>query len=133
MDKNELKQRIQEVAIIKEKKPTKSPTHNRLAKEVVIEVDDDGEEYEVEREITENPTLGFELVALKDQHRVCELGCGNIVSNQKIEKRLTHYPEPHWRTRCVNCTRYISPLDGTMVEKNKIQSVYWTYFYRKNK
>lgn len=111
MDKNEYKRRLEEFAVVKEKKPAKSPTHNRLAKEVVIEVDPEtGEEIEVEREITENPTLGFE-VKIKDRIALCELGCGEVVTNQIIEKRLHDYPEKHWRTRCKNCDCYESP-DG---------------------
>lgn len=133
MDKHELKQRIQEVAIIKELKPTKSPQHNRLAKEIVTELDEDGNEIEVEREVTENPTLGFELVALKEQHRLCELGCGNVVSNQVIETRLLQMPEKHWRTKCVNCGLHRSPIDGTMIDRTQIQNVFWKYFYHKNK
>jgi hypothetical protein len=116
MDKEEFKQRVAQVAIIKELKPVKTGEHNRLAKEIVIEVDEFGEEYEVEREITENPTLGFALVSLKPVDRPCEWSCGKIVTDQRIETRLVTTPHVHYRTRCVNCSMYQSPKDGKLVD-----------------
>ena len=111
MDNNILKQWIESVAEIKELKPVKSTSHPRLAVEVFTEVDEDGEEQTIVREVNENPTLGFKLVRLRDQHRLCEIGCGDIVTNQVIEKRLCFSPEKHWRTRCATCGNYVSP-DG---------------------
>ena len=119
MDKDELKRRVAEVAVIKDIKPAKSGAHNRFTTEIVVEVDEFGEEYEVEREITDNPTLGFALVSLKPVTRPCELSCGKIVTDQVIESRLAYTPFPHYRTRCKNCTRFLSP-NGKFVTGNEI-------------
>jgi hypothetical protein len=130
MDKNELKQRIEQVAVIKDLSPKKDPTI-RL-NDGVDECVRAGDDW-VEINSKYNPTLGFEFIKLKEQHRLCELNCGDIVSNQVIEKRLCTSPETHWRTRCANCKRYVSPEDGTMVTQHEIQSITWRYYYRKNK
>jgi len=133
MDRNEYRKRLEEFAIVKDRKPAKSPTHNRLAKETVIEIDElTGEEIEVEREITENPTLGFEVI-LKDRIAACELGCGDVVTNQVIERKLYLFPERHWRTRCTNCDHCVSP-DGVGFIKNGsgIQSSFVAWFRKQN-
>lgn len=129
MNPKELRQRLEQVAELKDRKPAKSPTHNRLAKEIVIEVDEDGTEYEVEVEITENNTLGYDLVKIKDQHRLCELGCGEIIANQVIEKRFARTPVAHWRTRCQNCDCYVSPDGlGFIRGGHQIQAAYNRHF-----
>jgi len=129
MDKQEYRKRIEELALIKDRKPTKSPTHNRLAKEIVIELDEDGNEIEVEREVTENATLGFDLVGIKPILRACELGCGDIVANQRIERRFNRMPEPHWRTKCVNCSCYVSPDgEGFIEQPSMVAAAYLKYF-----
>lgn len=110
MDQNELRLWLEQVAELKDRKPSRTANH-RPAIEYVTEVDEDGEEYQVPVEIKDNPTLGFELVKIKDTHRLCELGCGEIVTNQVIEKRHAMTPKSHWRTRCKNCDCYVSP-DG---------------------
>ena len=67
-------------------------------------------------EIKENPTLGFDLVKLKDKHSICQLGCGEVVTNQVIERRLATTPKKHWRTRCKNCDRYVGPDGQTFIK-----------------
>jgi hypothetical protein len=128
MDKNELRQRLEQVAELKDIKPPRTANY-RPAIEYITEVDELGEEYQVPVEITENPTLGFQLVKLKDQHRVCELGCGEIVTNQVIEKRYGQTPKSHWKTRCKNCDCYLTP-DGLGFIKggHQIQHAYMKYF-----
>lgn len=134
MDKNKLKQWIKTVAEIRDIKPTRTAQHSRLATEIIVEFDEDGEAYEVEQEITENPTLGFELVKIKEKHRLCDLGCGKIVTDQVIEKRLCFSPERHWRTRCATCGNYKHPEDGSLVEGgHKIAAIFYHYFRDKNK
>ena len=114
MDKKKFKKFVEEVAVIKERKPVKSPT---------IRLDNDAYDYVrhgdewVEVTAQENPTLGFSLVKLKDRNALCELGCGKIVTNQIVEKRLCFTPEAHWRTRCANCARYMMP-DGSGLIKD---------------
>jgi hypothetical protein len=113
MDKKQFRNKLEEIAIIKDRKPVRTPQHHRWAKEKVIEIDElTGEEIEVEKEITENPTLGIELVRIKEIVKLCELGCGKVVADQVIEKRYCFSPERHWRTKCQNCGSYVSP-DGT--------------------
>lgn len=133
MDKEEFKRRVAEVAVIKDVKPHKSPEHNRFARETVIEVDEDGEEYLVEREITENPTLGFVIVELKPVDRPCVWSCGRIVTDQKIESRLAFTPHPHYRARCTNCSMYISPKDGTFVDSYQFGRDLYAVTTKKNK
>lgn len=120
MDKNEFRRRLEEVAVIKEKKPVRTPQHHRWAKEVVIEIDElTGEEIEVEREINDNPTLGVEVVKIKDITKLCELGCGDIVTNQVVERRLCESPVPHWRVRCRACGCYVSPDGQGFIENSQ--------------
>ena len=133
MDKEEFKRRVAEVAVIKELKPAKTGAHNRFATEIVIEVDEDGEEYEVEREITENPTLGFALVSLKPVDRPCAWSCGKIVTDQVLEARVVTTPHKHIRTRCANCSMYKSPLDGKFVDSYQFGRDLYMLKYAKNK
>jgi hypothetical protein len=133
MDKQLFKELLEQVAVIKELKPTKSPTHNRFATEIVIEVDEDGEEYEVEREITENPTLGFELTKLKEVNRLCELGCGEVIANQHIAHQLHQKPERHWRTKCVTCGCWVSPDGGGFIESGTMISAAYIHHFKQKK
>ena len=128
MDKKELKQWLEQVAEIKDRKPSKSASH-RPAVEYITEVDEEGEEYQVAVEVKDNPTLGYELVKVKDQHRLCELGCGEIVTNQVIELRHAQTPKSHWRTRCKNCDCYLAPDGkGFIKGSHSIQYAYNKHF-----
>ena len=128
MDKEQLRKRLEEVAVLKDNKPARTANY-RPAIEYITEVDEDGEEYQVPVQITENPTLGFELVKLKDQHKLCELGCGEIVTNQIIEKRFGATPKSHWKTRCKNCDCYVSPDgEGFIKGGHQIQHAYMKHF-----
>ena len=126
MDKNQLKELIKQVAEIEELKPKKDPA---------IRLDDNaediiriGDEW-VEITAKSNPTLGYKFIKLKDQHRLCELGCGDIVSNQVIERRLCFTPEKHWRTRCNNCGCYVSPDGQGFIEGgHQIATAFLRYF-----
>jgi hypothetical protein len=128
MDKKEFRARLEQVAVLKDRKPIKSASH-RSAIEYITEVDELGEEYQVPVVITENPTLGFELVRLKDQNRLCELGCEKTVPNQIIERRLVTTPVKHWRTRCKTCDCYVAP-DGVGLIKGShlVQNAYVNHF-----
>lgn len=63
-----------------------------------------------------NPTLGVEMLKLKDINKLCELGCGKVVTNQRIESRRIQNPEPHWRTVCKNCDCFVGPDGKTLIE-----------------
>jgi len=128
MDPNELRQRLEQVAELKDRKPIKTASH-RPAIEYITEVDEDGEEYQIAVEIKDNPTLGYELVKVKDQHKLCELGCGDIVANQITERRFVRTPQPHWRTRCKNCDHYVSPDGkGFIKGSHAVQNAFGRYF-----
>jgi hypothetical protein len=128
MNKDEFRARLEQVAELKDRKPIKSANH-RAAIEYITEVDEFGEEYQMPVEITDNPTLGFDLVKIKDQHRSCELGCGDIIPNQIIEQRYCETPLPHWRTRCNTCKRYVSPDgEGFVSGGHAVQVAYTQYF-----
>lgn len=117
MDKKVFRQWLESVAEIKDRKPVKTANHSRFLKEVIVEIDaETGEEFEVEVEIRENPTLGFDIVKLKSQPKICELDCGKVVCGQVIERKVAMYPKKHWVTRCVSCGCYVSP-DGKSIIK----------------
>ena len=128
MDKNEFRARLEAVAVIKDKKPPRSP-NSRPAIEYITEIDELGEEYQRAVEIKDNPTLGFELIKLKEQHRLCELGCGDVVTNQVIERRHCESPKPHWRTRCGACNAFVSPTGEEFIRGgHAIQQAYLRFF-----
>jgi hypothetical protein len=80
-------------------------------------------------EIKENPTLGFDLVKLKDKHSICELGCGEVVTDQVIERRLATTPKKHWRIRCKNCDHYVGPDGETFIKgSHAVQLVFLKHF-----
>ena len=131
MDKNTLKELVAQVAEIKDEKPTRTASSGRLLKEWVTEIDPiTGEEFEVEREIPlTNDTLGWEIVKLKPQSRLCELGCGDMVEDQVVERRFAETPKPHWRTRCRNCGCYVTPDGQGFVDNSHgIQQLYFQHF-----
>lgn len=129
MDQKLFRQRLEQLAVIRDKKPVKTASHNRLAKETIVEIDEDGNEVEIEVEIKENPTLGIEIVKIRDRTEVCDLGCGKIVTNQIVESRLVTFPERHWRTRCKNCECFVSPDGMSFIEGgHMVQDAFMKYF-----
>jgi hypothetical protein len=126
MDKQTLINLIKEVAEVKELKPVTSPTM-RLDDSHQNDVRVGDEWVHINKDA--NPTLGIKIVKLKPVHRLCELGCGDIVPNQLIEKRLCHTPETHWRTRCDTCGCFVSPDGQGFIEGgHQIQAAYMRYF-----
>jgi len=123
MDKNKLRELIEQVAIIKDVGTDVGPSgipltgvrKARPKKIIETVINEFGEEKQIEVEmVTSNSTLGYIIDELKDNYRLCELGCGEMVNNQQIYKRLVHTPENHWRTQCVNCKKVIGP-DGELI------------------
>jgi hypothetical protein len=124
--KTQLKEFIKQHAEIKLLKPVSDPN---------IRVDPDNEEivrYDGEMvRITakENPTLGFKFVKLKDKFAVCEMGCGEVIANQIIERRLAFTPQKHWRTRCATCNKYLGPDGKSIINSSSgAQQSYIRYF-----
>jgi hypothetical protein len=128
MDKNKLKEFITSVAEVEELKPV---TMGDKPPDEATEVFWQGEWIEVDRHI--NPTLGFKFIRLKEINRTCALDCGNIVTDQIIEKRHCLTPKPHWRTRCNICGKFLSPDGKELIAGgHAIQSAYIKYFNIKN-
>lgn len=126
MNKLELKELVQQVAEIQDLSPKKDPN---------IRLDDHAEELVrhdntwIELNSKTNPTLGFKLVKLKEKHRLCELDCGDLVANQVVERRLAFTPEKHWRTRCQNCAKFVSPDGVGFIEGgHAVAAAYTRYF-----
>jgi hypothetical protein len=76
-----------------------------------------------------NLTMMPRIVKLKSQPKICELGCGQEVVNQRIERTLHDWPQPHWRTKCTNCQHYLHPSGKGLI---KGVNQYHTYFAKKN-
>jgi hypothetical protein len=130
MENKQFKDFVQSVAEIKDLSPKKDPN---------IRLDADAEETVrrgnewVELTAKSNPTLGFKFIKLKEQHRLCELGCGDIVANQVVEKRMAFTPKPHWRTRCQNCGCYLSPDGEGFIEGGHKAAAAFTRFHNQTK
>lgn len=102
MDKDKLNKFIQSVSIVKEYKALPGAENDP------------------------NPSLpGLKWIALKPVERPCELGCGELVIDQKIESRLALTPTKHWKIRCANCQKYVHP-DGKKLVTNsrEAQKIY---------
>lgn len=118
MDKKQFRDFLESVAEIKELKPVSTP--NIRLDENCEDIVRMGDQW-VEINAKVNPTLGIKFLKLKPIYRVCELGCGDIVENQIIEKKLHAYPEPHWRTSCKNCNHTLAP-DGNGFIKGSVNA-----------
>lgn len=128
MDPNDFKQRLEELAVIKDTKPTGKP---KMIKEVHL--DEDGEEYIVMvPEEQYNPTMPFKLEKVKTRTEACAMGCGKIVDNQVIEKRLALTPQRHWRTRCQSCGYYLHPTGEGFIEGGHLVAQEYIKFFRKD-
>lgn len=130
MDKKKFDEFLEQVAEIRVNKPARN-SGQRLNEEVT-EVIIDGKLVVIDQQ--SNPTLGFDLVKLKDNNKLCEMGCGKIVSNQVIERRFCYTPSRHWRTRCHNCGKYVHP-DGESLIENGVEAaaVFNQHLAEKNK
>ena len=124
MNNKQIRDFVESVAEIKQLKPV---TDGSRPPEDATEVFYNGEWIEVGPKT--NPTLGFKFIKLKDVERPCVLGCGNQVTDQKIERRLVFTPVRHWRTRCANCQCYVHP-DGVSIVKggHAIQAEFLKHF-----
>lgn len=102
MDKNKLEDFIKSVSIVKEYKAKPGADNNP------------------------NPSLpGLKWIGLKPVERPCELGCGDLVTDQKIERRLAFTPTKHWKTRCANCQKYVHPDGVSLVDSSQTaQKIY---------
>lgn len=131
MDKNKFKEFLESVGEVKAIKPTKTQSVRQSDEDEIEEVKYDGRMISIGFE--DNPTLGFKLVKLKENIRACELGCGQIVADQKIEKRFATSPLPHWKTRCGNCGFYLSPDGKELLKGGHLAQSAYVAWFNKNK
>jgi hypothetical protein len=132
MKNQDIKQFIESVAVINRSKKWAKPkrvkqiVENEFGEEETIEVFESGED--------NNDTLPIEIKKLKPITKLCDMGCGKIVTDQIIERRLVFTPETHWRTHCRNCQKFLHPDGVTLIHgAHLIQSIFLTYFNNKNK
>ena len=107
--------------------------HKKI-KQVRIEVDEWGEEVEIEEEVWPegNPTVLPVIKQLKPVERVCQLGCGKIIEDQKLNIRLHIKPYKHYRTHCNGCMKWKNPY-GEIVSSSTIEQDYYRYFIEQDK
>lgn len=127
MDKQQFKQFVESVAEIKELKPTKTPSIRQSDDDEASEVRIGHELVNINMDV--NPTLGFKLIRIKEQYRACDLGCGNQVANQVIEKKWHSYPKAHWRTNCTNCRAVVHPNGCELIHAtgSQVQSIFYKW------
>jgi hypothetical protein len=130
MNKKEIRDFVQSVAEIKDLAPAKSPTI-RLddTDQNLVRIHDQWHTLNQ----SSNPTLGFTLVKLKEQHRLCELACGEIVTDQVIEKKMYFTPKNHWRTKCNNCGKWLSPQGDSLIDSAFIHNAYRIFWHHQPK
>lgn len=71
-----------------------------------------------------NITIPRTIKSIRHEPKLCELGCGQTVINQKIERRFSDYPIKHWKTKCSNCQYYLHP-EGHLVRGTHDISAYF--------
>lgn len=75
-----------------------------------------------------NPSLGFKIKKINDHIELCQIGCGQIVTNQRIEYRAAHPDEPNWRVKCANCGKYKHPSEPGIIEnKSMMPTIFAEY------
>lgn len=67
-------------------------------------------------------SLTIEVKKLKPRIADCQLGCGQKVRNQVIERQRMAYPEPHWRIKCRTCQQCIHPSGIGFCKQNTFQA-----------
>lgn len=140
MDKEQFRQFLEGVAEIQDMNDygpsgcSRGPNANKVQFVTRIEVDEDGEEIEVTEEIPRHdPYIGIVVKRLKPITKPCQLGCGKVVDDQVIEQRLIMTPFKHYRTRCNNCSHYLSPRDGSLVTSMEIGREFTVWKNRQDK
>lgn len=80
-----------------------------------------------------NITIPKKIKAIKHEPKLCELGCGQMVIDQKIEKRYSDYPIKHWKTKCSNCQYYLHPEGHLVRGTNEITAYFAKKIKQENK
>ena len=135
MDKQQFEQFLEQVAVLKNTGPNGCKAKpKKPVKRIRIEIDEWGEEVEIEEfEVPEdNLTLAPIIDSLKPVERPCQLSCGKVVVDQKINMRLYPKPFKHFRTHCNTCMKWQNPY-GQMVVSNLIEPDYYRFFSERDK
>lgn len=132
MDKKEFRIKLAELVDFVDEVPRllrQEPGALDPVNEVIFE----GERIELER--TFNPTLGIKFIRLKPRMHICEIGCGNIIDRQVIEKSYSTYPSPHWRTKCKSCGKYQHPSGEGLINEHgtTIANTFALYYRQKSR
>lgn len=130
MKPNQIKQFLETVAEVKDLKPVTIVDRTEYDHETQVVYN--GEWIQLDRH--SNPTLGFQFIRLKDNHKACELACGEIVTNQIIHYQRYTYPETHWKTKCGLCHRVVAPDGNGFIEggSTTVNNAFARYFKDKN-
>lgn len=76
-----------------------------------------------------NITVPKKILRVRHEPKVCELGCGKIAVDQKIDISFQTYPIKHWRKKCNFCQYYQMP-DGTFARNSQ---QYQTFLLKKKR
>lgn len=129
MDNKKFEEQLNSLAELKPKKPVKNAGFR-------VDENSGGEVRWRDQVISvnehENPTLNYQLVKVKHEPKLCDLGCGDIVINQVIEKRFCLTPQKHWRTKCNSCGLYLTPDGKGFANGQNIAVAYRIHFAPKN-
>ena len=144
MDKKEIQTRIDE--LVEWRKPERLKTDFEIAtnqKKIRKQLLDLGhDEEDVDRVLAEmledsrvivdgvNITVPRKMKGVKKEPRLCELGCGKIAVDQRIDIKLQNFPEKHWIKKCNFCQYYQLP-DGRFARNS--QQLYAELVKKKNK
>lgn len=131
MDRKQFQEQIEQLAQVEPVKPKLVTNIKQSADDPPSEVKFGDEFITVSR--FDNPTLGLKLKQLKTKPRICELGCGNLVKNQVIERRVYTEPELHWRTKCTNCKKTLGPTGELIHDNKQVYPIFLSYFRNKTK
>lgn len=129
MDPKDFLEKLNEYAEVKPIKPPKNGgTREADEPEEIVR---QGQSFIIDKDT--NPSWALEVKKLKTKPRDCEY-CDKTVVNQIVNKRLLTFPVLHWRETCNICRMTKNPNTGKFdVEDNRVNPVFSSYFYHKNK
>jgi len=132
MDSKQIKEKIDE--LVEWEKPVRLKTDSEVAsnqRKIRRQLLDMGhDEEDVDRVLAEmledsrvivngvNITVPPKLKSVKKEPKMCELGCGKIAVDQRIDITFHNWPDKHWRKRCNFCQYYQLP-DGTFARNSQ--------------
>jgi hypothetical protein len=86
-----------------------------------------GKEFIVSKD--NNPTLTYEIVRMYPIVKDCE-DCGKeSVSDRSVQRKLSSFPQNHWRVSCSHCKMNQHPETGEFSIPNNIVNVFFHRYY----